>query len=56
MRTNKVTITMDDGEKIDLLRLASAERLPIAAIVRRLIWQELQRHGVADPAFSETKK
>jgi hypothetical protein len=45
-RTVKYMLAFSPSERDALQRLANHERLPAAAVVRRLVWNEARRHGL----------
>ncbi|MBN1815429.1 MAG: hypothetical protein JXA14_26590 [Anaerolineae bacterium] len=49
-RDQRFPVVLSKGEKAVLQRLAEAERLSSAAVVRRLIWREAQQRGLLSPA------
>ena len=57
MKDQRFDMMLTAADKAALKRLAEAERLPAAAVVRRLIWQAAQQHAVkaGQPAQSPTR-
>ncbi len=49
-RDRRFPIVLSQAERVALQQLAEHERLPAAAVVRRLIWAEAKRHGLLPPA------
>lgn len=50
-------MVLTPDEKEALKRLAEAERIPAAAVVRRLVWEAAQQHAIqaGQPAQSATR-
>lgn len=46
VKSERFGLVLSPEEKLLLQRLAERERLPIAAVVRRLIWQEAERLSI----------
>jgi hypothetical protein len=49
-RCKKFMLALTPSEREALDQLAQHERLAAAAVVRRLVWHEAQRHGLAPSA------
>lgn len=45
-KTERFGLVLSTAEKTALQRLAAHERIPAAAVVRRLVWTEAERRGV----------
>ena len=45
-KSERFGLVLSPAEKATLHRLADRERIPAAAVVRRLIWCEAERHGL----------
>lgn len=45
-RSIKFMLALSPSERTALDKLASRERLPAAAVVRRLVWNEARRRGL----------
>ena len=48
-RNRKFMLALSPSERGALQRLADQERLPAAAVVRRLIWREAEERGLLLP-------
>lgn len=46
MRSQRFGLVLSPTEKSALQRLAEQERIPAAAVVRRLVWHEAERRGL----------
>jgi hypothetical protein len=47
-RSERFGLVLSLTEKAALRRLAERERLPAAAVVRRLLWTEAEKRGLVD--------
>lgn len=52
-KSERFGLVLSPSEKVTLQRLAYRERLPAAAVVRRLIWREAERHGLLPTAKAQ---
>lgn len=46
MKDERFNLMLTAADKAALKRLAEAERLPAAAVVRRLVWEAAQQHNL----------
>lgn len=55
MKDERFNLMLSAADKAALKRLAEAERLPAAAVVRRLVWEAAQQHAIqaGQPAQSQ---
>ena len=49
MKDERFNLMLSTADKAALKRLAEAERLPAAAVVRRLVWQALAAQQTTQP-------
>lgn len=46
MKDERFNLMLSAADKAALKRLAEAERLPAAAVVRRLVWEAAAQHAI----------